>query len=91
MAGFLRLVPDDTKIQFMKGRFAGIATSAVLSIISLILFFHPGLHYGVDFAGGIVIEVRTQGPADFGALRNSLNGLGLGPVALQEFGARKTC
>jgi preprotein translocase subunit SecF len=89
MAGFLRLVPDDTKIKFMKGRFVGIATSAVLSILSIILFFYPGLHYGVDFAGGIVIEARTQGPADFGALRNSLNGLGLGPVALQEFGSKE--
>jgi preprotein translocase subunit SecF len=89
MAGFLRLVPDDTKIQFMKGRFAGLATSAVLSILSIILFFYPGLHYGVDFVGGIVIEARTQGPADFGALRNSLNGLGLGPVALQEFGGKE--
>jgi preprotein translocase subunit SecF len=89
MAGILRLVPDDTKIQFMKGRFAGLATSAVLSILSIILFFYPGLHYGIDFVGGIVIEARTQGPADFGALRNSLNGLGVGPVALQEFGAKE--
>jgi preprotein translocase subunit SecF len=89
MRGFIRLVPDDTKIQFMKGRFAGIATSAVLSLISVILFFHPGLHYGVDFAGGIVIEARTQGPTDFAKLRESLHSLGFGPVMLQEFGSKE--
>src|SRR5215469_15143103 len=38
----LRLVPDGTTIQFMRGRFAGLITSAVLSTISVILFFYPG-------------------------------------------------
>jgi preprotein translocase subunit SecF len=85
----LRLVPDHTDIKFMKGRFAGLITSAVLSILSIFLFFYPGLHYGVDFAGGIVIEVRTQGPADFPKLRETLHALNLGPVALQEFGSKE--
>ncbi|MFQ5765323.1 MAG: protein translocase subunit SecF, partial [Rhodospirillales bacterium] len=45
-----------------------------------------GLSYGIDFQGGILIEVRTPGPADIGGLRSRLSGLGLGEVALQEFG-----
>ncbi|HYD98721.1 MAG TPA: protein translocase subunit SecF, partial [Alphaproteobacteria bacterium] len=49
----LRLLPDDTKIQFMKGRNLGLGLSALLSLISVILFFTPGLNYGIDFAGGI--------------------------------------
>jgi SecD/SecF fusion protein len=49
----LRLVPDGTKIQFMKARPIGLAVSAVLSIASVALFFYPGLNYGVDFRGGI--------------------------------------
>jgi hypothetical protein len=36
----LRLVPDDTKIQFMRGRFAGVIASAVLSTLSIVLFFY---------------------------------------------------
>jgi preprotein translocase subunit SecF len=83
----LRFVPDNTKIQFMRGRIAGLVVSAVLSIASVILFFYPGLNYGVDFRGGIVIEARTSGPADFAALRSTLNGLGLGEVSLQQFGS----
>lgn len=83
----LRLVPEKTNIQFMKGRFAGLAVSAVLSIASIILFFYPGLNYGIDFKGGILIEARMQQAADFPGLRNLLGGMDLGEVALQEFGS----
>ncbi len=82
-----RLVPDGTRIQFMKGRIAGLVVSAILSTMSLVLFFYPGLNYGIDFRGGITMEIRTPGPADFGALRSSLEALNLGPVGLQEFGS----
>jgi preprotein translocase subunit SecF len=84
---FLRLVPDNTRFQFMKGRYAGLITSAVLSIASIILFFNPGLNYGIDFRGGIMVELKTQGPADFEALRSSIEKLSVGPVALQQFGS----
>jgi preprotein translocase subunit SecF len=83
----LRFVPDNTKIAFMRGRIAGLVVSAILSTASIFLFFYPGLNYGIDFRGGIAIEARTQGPADFSALRSSLNGLGLGEAALQQFGS----
>ncbi|MEI8394859.1 MAG: protein translocase subunit SecF [Rhodospirillaceae bacterium] len=82
----LRLAPDDTDIKFMKGRYAGLIVSAVLSILSVVLFFYPGLNYGIDFVGGIVIEARTPATADFPALRAKLSHLGLGQVALQQFG-----
>jgi len=83
----LRLIPDDTSIKFMRARFAGIAFSIVLSLASVGLFFKPGLNYGIDFMGGSVLEVETQGPADLTRLRSSLEGLDLGEVGLQEFGA----
>lgn len=82
----LRFVPDDINIQFMKGRILGLAVSAVLSLISVILWFHPGLNLGIDFRGGIVMEVRMIQAADFSQIRGKLNELGLGTVALQEFG-----
>jgi len=52
----LRLVPDGTTIQFMRGRFAGLIGSAILSTLSVVLFFYPGLNLGVDFRGGVVVE-----------------------------------
>jgi SecD/SecF fusion protein len=83
----VRFVPDKTKIRFMRGRFFGIGLSVVLSTASVILFFVPGLNYGIDFAGGIQLELKTNGPADFGKLRSDLDKLGFGAVHLQEFGA----
>jgi len=82
-----RLLPDETHFPFMRGRFAGLAVSAFLSLASLGLFFYPGLNYGVDFKGGIVMEARLAQPADFPALRQLIGGLDLGEVTLQEFGS----
>ncbi len=83
----LRLVPDVTRIPFMKGRNLGLIVSVIISAASIGLFFKPGLNYGVDFAGGTVVEIRTDGPADFPKLRDALGQLGLGQVSLQQFGA----
>jgi preprotein translocase SecF subunit len=83
----LRLVPDDTKIQFMRGRHAGLIVSARLSIASVIMFFTPGLNYGIDFLGGVVVELRLPGPADNAALRDALESLRFGEVKLQQFGS----
>lgn len=82
----VQLIPDGTKIRFMRARFFGIGVSAVLSLASIGLFFAPGLNYGVDFRGGIQMEVVTDAPADLAAFRSGLDDLGLGEVALQEFG-----
>ena len=83
----LRLVPDGTRIRFMRGRFAGLIVSAVLSIASVVLFFYPGLNYGIDFEGGVVVGLRLPAAPDLGALRRDFDGLGLGEVTLQQFGS----
>jgi len=83
----MKLIPDGTAIEFMRARFFGLAVSALLSIASAALFFAPGLNYGVDFKGGIQLEVVTKGAADLARLRAGLNSLSLGDVSLQEFGS----
>lgn len=85
-----RIVPDNTQIAFMRGRVLGIAFSALLSVLSVGLAFYPGLEKGIDFRGGVIMEIRTQGPADLGALRGAMGGLDLGDVGLQQFGDDST-
>ncbi|ONG56491.1 protein-export membrane protein SecF [Pseudoroseomonas deserti] len=85
-----RLFPDDSKIPFMRGRRFGIAFSIILSVLSLVLAFYPGMEKGIDFRGGIIMEVRTPGPADLGAIRTAVSRLDLGDVGAQEFGDAST-
>ncbi len=83
----LRLVPPNTKIDFIGKRPFAFAFSLVLVALSVGFYFGKGLNYGIDFRGGILMEVRTPEPADLQQMRVDLSGLGLGEVALQEFGA----
>jgi preprotein translocase subunit SecF len=83
----LRLIPSGTKIRFVERRKVFFVLSALLIATSVALFAVKGLNYGIDFKGGILLDVRTEGPADLAELRRSLSDLGVGEIALQEFGA----
>jgi preprotein translocase subunit SecF len=84
----LRIVPDDTKFDFMRFRRISFPLSALMSIIAIVLYFTHGLNFGIDFKGGMLIEVQSKaGDADLAQMRSTLGGLGLGEVQLQQFGA----
>ena len=81
-----RLAPDTTRYKFMRGRFLGLIVSAVLSTASVVLFFYPGLNLGIDFSGGIVMQVRTEGPANFIQIRAVLAANHIVEQGVQRFG-----
>jgi preprotein translocase SecF subunit len=81
-----RLVPDHTTIHFMRGRYMGLIVSAILSTASVVLFFYPGLNLGIDFSGGVVMEVRTQGPANFPQIHAALGSEHVPEQGVQRFG-----
>ena len=83
----LKLVPAETKIDFIRLHIASFIVSASLVIASLGLFFAQGLNFGIDFKGGTLIEIGTNGPADIADLRNIIGSLDLGEVQIQEFGS----
>jgi preprotein translocase subunit SecF len=82
----LHLVPADTNVPFMRWRYFGLGLSVFGFVASIILLLTVGLNFGIDFRGGILVEVRTEGPADLEAMRSTLGNLGLGEISLQTFG-----
>jgi preprotein translocase subunit SecF len=84
----LRIVPDDTRFDFMRFRRISFPISALLSIAAILLYFFHGLNFGIDFIGGTLIEVQTRaGPADLAKMRSTIGALHLGDFQLQQFGA----
>jgi preprotein translocase SecF subunit len=80
----IRRVP---KIDFMRWHLIGFALSILLGAVSIGLFAAIGLNLGIDFKGGLLIEAKTQGPADLAAMRGKIDALNIGEASLQNFGA----
>jgi len=82
----IQRVPLNPKVDFLGRRKICLVFSGCLIAISLLLLATQGLNLGVDFRGGILIEVRTAGDAGISELRDRVSGLGIGEITLQEFG-----
>ena len=83
----LQFIPAGTRVPFMRLHKLFLGFSAFVVIGSILLVLFDGLNFGIDFRGGILLDVKTQGAADIPAMRQTLSGLNLGEVGLQEFGS----
>lgn len=83
----IRFFPDNMNVDFLKHKIIGICFSVVIILGTFGLLMTKGLNFGIDFTGGMLIEVQIEPAPDLSILRKDLNGLGLGSIAIQEFGS----
>lgn len=86
MTPLIKLIPQGTKFDFIGKRAMGLLLSGLLLLASLVSLGTQGLSFGIDFAGGILIEARTPQKADLPQIRSVLGGLNLGDVGVTTFG-----
>ena len=82
----LKLVPDNTNIDFMRVRNIALVLSILVTVASLVLVGVRGLNLGVDFVGGQMVRATFAQPIEVEQLRERIGTLNLGEASIQEFG-----
>jgi preprotein translocase subunit SecF len=80
----LRLVPDETHIDFFKYRGLTFGISCVAMVASVIIWATMGLNFGIDFRGGTTIRTESESAISVADYRAALDPLGLGDVVISE-------
>ena len=83
----LKLIPDNTNIDFLRWRTLAMGISVALIIASIVLVATRGLNLGVDFVGGQVTRAAFAQPVAVDELRTRVDALGLGEASIQQFGS----
>jgi preprotein translocase subunit SecF len=86
----MKLVPDNTNIPFLRWRNVAVGLSVLMILASVALVLIRGLNFGVDFAGGLMMEVRFSEAAKVDDLRRTVNSAGEGSGSIQTFGDANT-
>lgn len=86
----LKLVPDDTNVNFLRWRKLASFMSTFLVIVSIALVAVKGLNFGVDFVGGQSVRVEFPGQMpEIDEIREKVEDIGLGDATIQQFGTEK--
>jgi len=83
----IQILTKVPNLPFMPLRNLGLAIAGVIIVATAVLVAVGHLNFGIDFRGGVMMEVRTTGPADLSDMRGKVGGAGVGEVALQGFGS----
>ena len=83
----MQFIKPGTKIDFMGMRKVGFIFSLILILAGIVsLIIHNGPNYGIDFAGGTLVQVKFPQKIDVSDIRNGLDEIGLKDVSVQGFG-----
>lgn len=84
MAFRLKLVPDNTNIDFFRWQWLTFGLSVILMVGSLVATLVMGLNFGIDFKGGTTIRTESSQTFDVGQYRQTLGNLNIGDVSITE-------
>ncbi|MBH87618.1 MAG: protein translocase subunit SecF [Pelagibacterales bacterium] len=84
----LRLISDNTTIKFIRLKTFSFSLSAIFSILAILSVLLIGLNFGIDFKGGILLEVRTDKKISISDIRREVSNLDIGEVSIQDFGVK---
>ncbi|MDX2104527.1 MAG: protein translocase subunit SecF [Alphaproteobacteria bacterium] len=84
-----RVLQSVPTVDYFRWHITAFIVSGLMMLASVVSLATQGLNYGVDFAGGILVEVRMPDQPDLGAMRTRLEALNIGDVQLQEFGTAR--
>lgn len=82
----LKLIPDKTDVHFMSAHKFCLALSGLMMISAVVLLFTKGLNLGIDFTGGLMMELGRPAGMSIEDIRGKLNGITEGTPSIQEFG-----
>ena len=86
----MQLFKDETRFDFMGKIKAAMIISGIVILIGLgSIVISGGLKYGIDFAGGTLVQLQFKNPPDIEVIRDGLKTIGLGESTIQEFGSKK--
>jgi preprotein translocase subunit SecF len=82
----LRFIPESTNVDFVGWRYYAFAIDGLLLVVSIISILVQGFNLGIDFTGGILMEVKAAHTVEISTVRSDVKDLGFGEAQIQYFG-----
>jgi preprotein translocase subunit SecF len=86
----MQLLSRTTKFDFMGWRWPALSVSIALMAISVGSMVFRGFNLGIDFMGGVLLEVGYDNPVELEDLRAALEEGGITDATLQTLGSART-
>jgi preprotein translocase subunit SecF len=81
----LRIIPETTNVDFVKWRWLAFSVDGLLMVISVVAILHLGFNLGLDFTGGVEMQVKSAKAIDVAQLRGTVESLGFGDPTITTF------